>query len=293
LLASHFALFTWPALDLLRPYPLVVHFHGPWSWETRLEGAGELKRRAGYAVERAVYRRAARLITLSRAFAGVLSSSYGIAEDRIRVIPGGVDTQRFAVSQSQRQARAQFSLPNDRPVIVAVRRLARRMGLEELLAAIALVRSRAPDVLLAIAGAGPLSEPLRARVAELGLQANVRLLGFVSDETLPLLYRAATLSVVPTTALEGFGLVVVESLATGTPVLVTPIGGLPEVVSRLSPQLVLPGTGPAVLADSLLGALMGRLPLPSAEECQSYVRDRFDWAVIAAQVRAVYVETLA
>jgi glycogen(starch) synthase len=293
LLASHFALFTWPALDLIRQYPLVVHFHGPWSSETVVEGARELKRRAQYIIERAVYRRAARLITLSRAFAAVLSKSYGIAEERIRVIPGGVDAQRFAVSQSERQARAQFSLPNDRPVVVTVRRLARRMGLEELLAAMALVRPHAPEVLLAIAGRGPLAEHLRARVSELGLQANVRLLGLVSDESLPLLYRAGTLSIVPTAALEGFGLVVVESLAAGTPVLVTPVGGLPEVVSRLSPQLVLPGTDPAVLADGLLGALMGRLPLPSAQECQSYVRERFDWPVIAAQVRAVYLEALA
>ena len=293
LLASHFALFTWAVLDLIRRYPLVVHFHGPWSSEAGAEGAGELKRRAQHTVERAVYRRAARLITLSRAFAEVLSRSYGIPEERIRIIPGGVDTRRFAVSHSQRQARAELSPPSDRPIIVAVRRLARRMGLEELLAAIALIRSQAPEVLLVIAGIGPLAEHLKARVSELGLQANVRLLGLVCDENLPLLYRGATLSIVPTVALEGFGLIVVESLAAGTPVLVTPVGGLPEVVSRLSPQLILPGTGPTALAEGLLSALSGHLALPSAEECQSYVRAYFDWSVIAAQVRAVYAEALA
>jgi glycosyltransferase involved in cell wall biosynthesis len=167
------------------------------------------------------------------------------------------------------------------------------MGLEELIAAIALVRSHFPEVLLLIAGKGPLGDPLRARVSELGLQANVRLMGFVSDERLPLLYRAATFSIVPTVALEGFGLTVVESLAAGTPVLVTPVGGLPEVLSRLSPQLVLPGTAPTALADGLLSALSGRLPLPSADECQSYVRAHFDWSVVAAQVRDVYLEALA
>lgn len=293
LLVSHFALFTWPALDLIRRYPLVVHFHGPWSSEITAEGAGEFKRRTGHAIEQAVYRRAARLITLSRAFAEVLSLSYGIREECVRVIPGGVDARRFAVSQSQRQARAELSLPGDRPIIVAVRRLARRMGLEQLLAAIALVRLNIPEVLLVIAGRGPLVEPLRARVSELGLHANVRFLGFVSDESLPLLYRAATLSIVPTAALEGFGLVVVESLAAGTPVLVTPVGGLPEVVSPLSPELVLPSTAPPAIAEGLLDALSGRLPLPSSEQCQNYVRARFDWPVVAAQVRNVYLEALA
>jgi glycosyltransferase involved in cell wall biosynthesis len=99
--------------------------------------------------------------------------------------------------------------------------------------------------------------------------------------------------VVPTATLEGFGLVTIESLAAGTPVLVTPVGGLPEVVSDLAPELVLPGTGPPALAEGLLAALSGRLPLPSAKACQDYVRGRFDWPVIAARVRDVYLEALA
>ncbi|MGH6896576.1 MAG: glycosyltransferase family 4 protein [Geminicoccaceae bacterium] len=293
LLASHFALFTWPILDLIRGYPLVVHFHGPWSSETAAEGAGELKRRAGHMIERAVYRRAARLITLSRAFAEILHRSYGIPKERIRVVPGGVDARRFAVAHSPQRARAELALPNDRPIIVTVRRLARRMGLEDLLAATALIRATVPEVLLVIAGRGALADSLKARTFELGLQANVRLLGFVSDESLPLLYRAATVSVVPTATLEGFGLITIESLAAGTPVLVTPVGGLPEVVNDLTPELVLPGTSPPALAEGLLAALNGRLPLPSAKECQDYVRARFDWPVVAARVRDVYLEALA
>jgi glycogen synthase len=293
LVASHFALFTWPTLDLVRQYPLVVHFHGPWSAETAAEGAGALKSRAGRMIERAVYRRATRLITLSRAFAEVLRRSYRIPEQRIRIVPGGVDAGRFAMPHSPQRARAEFALPNDRPIIVAVRRLARRMGLEELLAAIALIRPKVSEVLLVIAGRGPLADSLKARTSELGLQANVRLLGFVSDERLPLLYRAATVTVVPTATLEGFGLVTIESLAAGTPVLVTPVGGLPEAVNDLAPELVLPGTSPPHLAEGLLAALHGRLPLPSARECQDYVRARFDWPVIAGRVRDVYLEALA
>jgi glycosyltransferase involved in cell wall biosynthesis len=82
-------------------------------------------------------------------------------------------------------------------------------------------------------------------------------------------------------------------LAAGTPVQVTPVGGLPEVVSELAPELVLPDTSPPALAEGLLAALNGRLPLPSAEACQDYVRARFDWPVIAARVRDVYLEALA
>ena len=73
---------------------------------------------------------------------------------------------------------------------------------------------------------------------------HVRMLGSSRDADLPLYYRAADLSVVPTVALEGFGLVAAESLAAGCPALVTPVGGLPSVVADLSPDLVLEDATP-------------------------------------------------
>jgi len=93
-------------------------------------------------------------------------------------------------------------------------------------------------------------------------------------------------------ALEGFGLIAVESLAAGTPVLVTPVGGLPEVVSDLSTNLVLPGSGAEDLADGLAQALTGELTLPDDEACQSFARTRYDWPVIAVRTRDVYAEVL-
>jgi len=176
--------------------------------------------------------------------------------------------------------------------VLAVRRLVRRMGLEDLITAMLTVRERVPEILLLIAGKGPLAEALSARVQALGLKNSVRLLGFVSDEELPLAYRAADLTVVPTVALEGFGLIAVESLAAGTPVLVTPVGGLPEVVRDLSPGLVLSATGAGPLSEGLAQALTGGLTLPSAGACQAYARARYDWSVIAARVRGVYAEIL-
>jgi glycosyltransferase involved in cell wall biosynthesis len=121
----------------------------------------------------------------------------------------------------------------------------------------------------------------------------VRLLGFVADGALPAAYRAADLTVVPTAALEGFGLVTVESLAAGTPCVVTPVGGLTDVVSPFAPQLVTRSPGAADVADTLAGALRGELALPSAARCTSYARDGFDWPVVAARVRAVYEQARA
>lgn len=83
-----------------------------------------------------------------------------------------------------------------------------------------------------------------------------------------------------------------ESLAAGTPVLVTPVGGLPEAVSGLSPELVLRGTGADAIAEGLDGALSGTLKLPDAEACRRYARENFDNAVIARRVAQVYDEAI-
>jgi glycosyltransferase involved in cell wall biosynthesis len=116
----------------------------------------------------------------------------------------------------------------------------------------------------------------------------VRLLGFVPDETLPMAYRAADLSVVPSSSLEGFGLTTVESLAAGTPCVVTPVDGLTDVVAPFAPQLVAESAGAEDIAALLAAALLEEIPVPSAAECESYARRDFDWPVIAARVRYVY-----
>lgn len=292
LVVSHFALYTFSVLDMIRSYPLVIHFYGPWALESQVEVGRGLKTKVKAALERSVYRRGDRFIVLSRASRQILQHHYGVPEERIRLIPGGVDVARFATDVTRQEARERLGWPQNRPVVFAVRRLVRRMGLEGLISAMKEVRRRVPEVLLFIAGKGPLFAELRAQVQAQGLENHVQLLGFLSDEDLPLAYRAADLTVVPTVALEGFGLIVVESLAAGTPALVTPEGGLPEVVSDLSPELVLAGSGAGPLAEGIVTALTGKMALPDAKICRSYARTHYDWPVIAARVREVYSETL-
>ncbi|HWJ21585.1 MAG TPA: asparagine synthase (glutamine-hydrolyzing), partial [Gemmatimonadaceae bacterium] len=215
LVVSHFALYTLPASGIIGDRPMVVHFHGPWADEVRAEGAGRVSHEARRRVERAVYRRGTAFVVLSRAFARVLHERYDVPEERIRVVPGGVDVARFAplAALPRRACREALGWPTDRPIALAVRRLARRMGLEDLIAAARDVRRRVPDALVLIAGGGRLRAELEARVRDAGLAEHVRLLGFLPDAQLPLAYRAADVTVVPTVALEGFGLIVAESLA--------------------------------------------------------------------------------
>jgi glycosyltransferase involved in cell wall biosynthesis len=140
-----------------------------------------------------------------------------------------------------------------------------------------------------ITGTGKLRETLQQRAAELELGDNVRFLGHVTGADLPDMYRASDLSIAPSLAWEGFGLSVAESLACGTPVIVTPVGGLPEVVSDLSADLVLRDRTVGSIAVGLLRVLKDRSKLPGREACAAYAR-RFAWPVVARQVASVYRE---
>ncbi|TNE63203.1 MAG: glycosyltransferase family 1 protein [Rhodobacteraceae bacterium] len=289
MLVSHFAMTTLPLLGAL-DVPLVQQFHGPWAMEGQVEGHRGLRHAVKKWTETQVYRRADRAITLSQAFADVLAGDYGFPADRIDVIPGGVNVARFNVAEDRMAARQRLGWSTERPTVVAVRRLVPRMGLETLIDAAAVLRARHDDVLIKIAGKGRLSDSLQARIVEKGLENHVELLGFVPDEDLPYIYRAADLSVVPTQALEGFGLIALEALAAGTPVLVSPVGGLPEVVEALDEGLILPSPG----LDDLVAGLEAALyhgAVPSAEACLSHAM-RFDWSEIAKRLLGSYEKAL-
>ncbi len=294
--ASHFALYTLPILDRISQYPLVVHFHGPWAMESSVEGGGGATVLAKKTIESLVYRRAQRVIVLSEAFGKLLHDYYKVPEASIRVVPGGVDCDRFDIPMSRAAAREALGWDEGRPILFAVRRLVKRMGLDRLVDAMGIVR-RSPgrgnrDVMLHIAGSGPERATLEAQVEALGLSDCVRFEGFMADDLLPLAYRAADATLVPTVDLEGFGLVAVESLAAGTPVLVTRVGGLPEVVSGLSGAMVLDGVDAQGIADGIAKALGDPAFLPGAEDCRSYARNKFDWRVIVPQIADVYREVL-
>lgn len=291
LLVSHFAPYGLSLLGL-RGRRFIVHFHGPWSAESRAEGHGALSFALRRALERNVYRRADACVVLSRAFRELLHHDFGVPLERIHVIPGGVDVDRFASLPPRAVARRILGWSADAPIVLAVRRLVRRTGVDRLIEAVPALLARVPAAQVLIAGTGVESEPLAARVRELGVGDAVRLLGRLSEEQLPLAYRAADITVVPSVALEGFGLIVPESLAAGTPVLVTPVGGLPETVEQLSRAMILRDSTAQAIADGLGEALLGERALPDAATCAAFARAHYDWSVVTRRTADLY-RTLA
>lgn len=292
LVVSHFAFYTFPLLDLLGDRPLVTHFHGPWALESGVETNKSLAIQVKKWLERSVYRRSQQFIVLSKTFRDILHQEYGVPLEKIHVVPGGVDIDRFNIELSQAEARSKLGWHSKRPTIFCIRRLAKRMGLENLLTAIVEVSKSYPDIMLYLAGKGELANTLQTQIAELGLEHNVELLGYVADADLPLYYRAADFSVVPTVALEGFGLIVVESLAAGTPVLGTPVGGIPEILRPFDEGLVFAGCEPQQLAKGITEVLSGDRVLPTNDACLQYVRDNYTWQKIASEIKSIYQNAL-
>jgi glycosyltransferase involved in cell wall biosynthesis len=285
---SHHASVSARVLPWVRDMPHVIHFQGPWADESAIEGAPRWKTWLQKRTEKKAYLAADRIVTLSEAFKRLVVDQYGVDETRVHAIPGGIDSGAADPGVDRTEAREFLGWPKDRPILLSVRRLVRRVGVDVLVDAVGRLRTRHPDLLTLIGGTGPLKAELQQRIKDNGLEDHVRLLGFIPEEHLPLAYASANYSIVPTQGLEGFGLVTIESMAAGTPSIVTPVGSLPEIARPLCEDLVLKGHGKFEIADGISEALSGNIKLPNTRECKDYVIQNFDWKVIAPKVLDVY-----
>jgi glycosyltransferase involved in cell wall biosynthesis len=286
----HFALYSLPILDLLpKKVPITFNFHGPWAFESEQEVAEKrfsilVKQ---WLIEKRTYHRCDRLIVLSKAFGRILHEEYQIPWEKIHVIPGGVDIERFQPKLSKESCREKLNWPSDRQILFTSRRLVHRVGVDKLLTALAKIKHNVPDVWLAIGGRGPIQAELQQQATELRLDNHVKFLGFLPDDELPLAYQAADLTVMPSQSFEGFGLALVESLACGTPVLCTPVGGMPEILQPFSPDLITSSIEASSIAERLEQVLLGKVSIPLPQDCRQYAVGNFDWNKIAQDVRQI------
>lgn len=244
---------------------------------------GFLKRSLGLPLIRRVeaecFRHATVITALSDFTIGLINSLYGPeTAQRVVKIPGWTDLTKFRIldAAAVAEARKKLGWPLAKPVLFALRRLEPRMGLENLLLASAELRAQGLQFSIMIGGKGSMTDKLTSLCSQLQLDDTVSFMGFVPEEALPDAYGACDASIVPTTALECFGIIVLESLACGRPTLVTPIGALPELVASVEPRWIAGGTRSQDLA-ALLGAfLRGDLPQHSQEAVRAFVDTQFN-----------------
>lgn len=263
----------------LRRARLVVHFHGPAADEARAAGGARWLPPVLRWVERRVYRHADAVVAMSAAFGRVAIERYGVSPWKLRVIPPGVDTRHFSPGD-RIEARQTLDLPPDTPVVVTARRLVPRMGVTDLVDAVADL----PEAVLLVVGDGPERAALEARAATGPGAGRIRFTGRVTEERLVAAYRAADVAVVPSRELEGFGLTALEALACGTPVVVTDVGGLPAAVEGLDGDPVVPAGDRDALRSRVGDALSGVRPLAGPDACVRHAH-RFSWPAVIARHR--------
>ena len=271
----HFAAMAWWAVmsGALRGRPLVVHFQGPWARESEWTGQRGAILVVKQAIERAVLRRADVVITLSHAFASTAISVYGVSPARIEVVPPGVPAP---TGLTRAHAREQLGIDDDAQILVAVRRLVPRMGLRHAIEALA----ELPEWTLIIGGIGPALDDLLTCARDCGVVDRVTFLGAIDDHHKALWMAAANVCVVPSVAHEGFGLVVGESLAAGTPVVVSPVDGLRDA-ARL-----LPGVTQMISHDVMDVSSAVRQAVTVSIDAASL--EAWSWSAIARHTIAIY-----
>ena len=271
--------------------PLVVSLHGS---DIYVAEKLALARRAA----RTVFAHAG-AVTACSTNLGQRALALGADPVTLEVVPYGVDVERFRPRPQARDAtRRQLGVPDGARLVFSAGRLVRKKGFEYLIDALPLMASRS-NVILAIAGDGDLREELAARARATHLAERIRFPGTLSQDDVGACLAAADVVVVPSVRddsgnVDGLPNIVMEALASGTPVVATAAGGIASVVEDDRTGLLVPERQPEaiaaavdrLIADAALGARLGAA-------ARGLVTARFGWAAAAERFESAYRRALA
>ncbi|WP_162562487.1 glycosyltransferase family 4 protein [Salinigranum rubrum] len=241
--------------------------------------SGYIARLFEQTVGRIMIRRSDRIIAVSEAVAEYSYSLGGVPE-RTNVIPNGVDTERFHPNPERTGSNS----------ILFVGRLVQNKGPQTLIDAMPMVLRSVPDADLKIVGTGPMENTLKARTEELGIQESVRFVGYVQSVAEAM--RSADVFCRPSLS-EGMPLTVLEAMASGLPAVVTPVAGVPEIVTHGETGVLVPPKNPAELSEAIVDLLSddgSRKRI--AESAREYVVREHSWETRCDEVLSTYLDVL-
>lgn len=265
LIHSHYWLSGWAALQLRQLWAVpMVHMSHTLGYpkNAAAQQVWEQDPPRRLQVEYEVLRRSDALVAESPASKQHMVQEYGIAPARVQIIPCGVDTILFH-PQDRRQARRELGLPEAVPILLFVGRLQPLKGLDTLLQAAHLVRQQYPMLRVLIVGGGvDEGDPheaeevgrLRSLAERLDLTSQLVFIKAQPQETLAQYYAAADVFVMPS-HYESFGMVVLEAMACGTPVVASRVGGLASTVLHERTGLLVPVGAWRAFAQAILRVL--------------------------------------
>ncbi len=247
-------------------------------------------------IETEIYSECDRVIALTRKEKEDLTSLYGVPGEKIIVIPPGVDTHRFRPPGDKEKLKRLLGLPHKRPAVFSLGRLDERKGFDLYFHAAATVikktRGHEPIFVLSAGAGHPDEEEERAKlerlIESLDIGKWVRWLKVLPEETLTLYYGAADVFVLPS-RYEPFGIVMLEAMACGLPVVATVFGGPAEVIVNGVDGILVDPTDIDAMAEAILELLSDPEKRKSmGEKARARVVSRYSWTRVVREVWRVY-----
>lgn len=233
-----------------------------------------------------------RVIACSRSMHAELQRIFQVPRDKIDVIPNGVSLKPSDAERAEIQAVRRHYANDHERLVFFVGRLVFEKGVDILLRALPHVLASHPHTIVVIAGRGPERDALAALAHDLGVASRVRFAGYISDEERNTLYQAADVAVFPS-RYEPFGIVALEAMALGAPLVASGSGGLAEVVEHRQTGLLFHPGDPRSLAEQLIAALDSpSLCRAMSHRALQVVTERYSWRRIAQQTLEVYRSVL-
>jgi phosphatidylinositol alpha-mannosyltransferase len=205
------------------------------------------------------------------------------------IIPNGIDCERFAAPALK--PIEQFN--DGRPNILFVGRLEKRKGFRHLIRAFQLAKQVVPDARLIVCGA--FSDTDKApfiRYARATKLRSVHFIGYVSPKELPRYYRTATIFCAPSTGFESFGIILLEAMAAGVPIIASDIAGYRQVISDGTEGVLVPPKDEPALANALIDLLHDPQRRAAMSDCGKRKAAEYDWSIIAQRVLGYYSELM-
>ena len=234
---------------------------------------------------------ASEVIVNSNYMKSELQRLFGLPFEKINVVPNGVNLNNFNGIEKDYDFRRQYAMDNEK-IILFMGRLVYEKGVQHLIAAMPKILNGYHDAKLIIAGKGGMLDELKAEVDALGLGNKVYFTGYLNSKQVQKMYKCADISVFPSTY-EPFGIVALEAMLAGTPIVVSDIGGLNEIVEHGVNGMKSYAGNPNSIADSVLTLLYDHQLCDNiSKNAKNKVKEQFNWNKIAQDTHFIYEKAI-
>lgn len=279
--------FTGISINELHHLPLITTIHATERGRSRGYIWNDLQRVIDQS-EQDLIHKSDEIIVCSHYMDHELQTFFQVSSEKMKVVPNGVDIESLQVqSEDPTEFRAKFAKP-DEEIVFTVSRLVHEKGIHRLVEATPRILTECPNARIIIAGRGPESENLKKLAQGLQVADRINFMGFVSDEDRNLLFKVANCAIFPS-LYEPFGIVALEAMALGCPVIVSEVGGLAEIVEHEETGITVYPDDPNSVAWGVIRALHHpNSALEQAIKARRQVEEVFNWPRIAGLTKDIY-----